>query len=140
MIEDSKVLGDSAADAIMAAALAEATKLGLRLSLALVDDSGTLLRFTRMRGVHAGTVDVAIAKARSAALFKRAGSAFGEQLAAGATALTFVPNLMPYDGSEPVGHAGWHLGGLGVSGSSPANDGAVARAGLAALNVEGQPS
>lgn len=133
MLDDKRILSDAAADAIFSAAQAEARHLGINVSIALVDDSGELLRFARANAVHSGTTDVAIAKARSAAMFRKSGKVLGEQFAAGAHILTALPNVLPIDGSEPINIAGAPLGGIGVSGSTPENDGTVARAGIAEL-------
>lgn len=40
------------------------------ISIAVTDDSGLLCGFLRMQGSAAGTIDVAIKKARTAALFR----------------------------------------------------------------------
>lgn len=133
MLDDKKILSAKAADAVMTAAQAEANKMSINVTIALVDDSGVLLRFSRMNGVHSGTVEVAVAKARSAAMFRRSGKELGAQFADGANILAALPNVLPIDGSEPLHVGDAPLGGIGVSGSSPANDGAVATAGADTL-------
>lgn len=130
---DKRILSDSALDDVVEAARAEAARRNIILSIAVVDDSGLLCRFVRMQGIHAGTVDVAIAKARSAALFRRSGKVFGDLLGGGAQFLLALPNLLPVDGGEPLLVDGHPVGAIGVSGSTPDNDGAVARAGQSSL-------
>jgi uncharacterized protein GlcG (DUF336 family) len=57
-------------------------------------------------------------------------------VAAGSLSLLSLPNLLAIDGSEPIVIGELPLGGIGVSGSSPENDGNVARVGAAALQNE----
>src|SRR5262245_51376489 len=55
---------------VMHAALAEARKLGLSMSIAVVDTAGQLVLFERMDDAQHGAGPVAQDKAASAALFK----------------------------------------------------------------------
>src|SRR5262245_21536321 len=54
------------------AAIAEARKNMLMMAVAVVDTAGNLVYFEKMDGTQTGSVNVAIEKARSAVLFKRA--------------------------------------------------------------------
>ena len=54
-----------------APAIAEARKNSWLMAVAVVDPAGNLVYFEKMDGTQTGSVAVAIAKARSAALFKR---------------------------------------------------------------------
>lgn len=137
MLKNRKALSTDVVDAVLAAALREAGEQGLSLSVAIVDDSGTLNRFLRMDGVHAGTVEVAIAKARSAALFRRPGRDFAEMAVSGQQAFLHLPNLLALDGGEPLLGGDELVGAIGVSGATQDADGAVARAGVAAMNAFG---
>ena len=52
-------------------ALTEAAKNGWTMAIAVVDPGGNLVYFEKMDSTQLGSVEVAIEKARSAALFKR---------------------------------------------------------------------
>jgi uncharacterized protein GlcG (DUF336 family) len=67
-----------------AAAVAEAKKNGWLMAVAVVDPGGTLVYFERMDDVQAGSVKVAVGKARSAALYKRPTKAFQDAVAGAA--------------------------------------------------------
>ena len=71
-----------AAKKIAAPALAEAARNNWAMAAAVVDAAGDLVYFERMDATQAGSVAVAIDKARSAARFKRPTKAFQDMLAA----------------------------------------------------------
>lgn len=134
---DRKGLTLAACQSAMAAALAEAERNGLRMTVAILDAGGQLLQLSRMDGIHAGTVDVAIAKARCAVQFKRPTKAFAEAYANGATALLALPGVLPFEGGVPIILDGHIVGAVGASGASPEQDGAVATAGVNAILASG---
>jgi glc operon protein GlcG len=68
---DKKSLTLDAAQKIAAASLAEARANNLNLVIAIVDDGGHLITLSRMETAQYGSVDVAIAKAKTAAAFRR---------------------------------------------------------------------
>jgi glc operon protein GlcG len=82
-----------------------------------------------------GSVDVAIAKARSAARFKRPTKAFQDALAAGGEGLRVLAlqGAVPVEGGIPIVVEGKIVGAIGASGGTSQQDGVVAAAGLAAL-------
>ena len=118
------------------ASVSHARELGLALSIAVIDDGGHLLAFARMDGIHVGTVDVSMAKARTAVLFKKPTAAFGEGLAGGALGILAMPAIIPFEGGIPLLVEGHLVGAIGASGSSPDKDGAVSAAGVQALEKE----
>ena len=71
------------AKTVAAAAVAEAKKNQWTMAVAIVDTAGDLVYFEKMDNTQVGSVDVAIAKARSSARFKRPTKAFQDALAAG---------------------------------------------------------
>lgn len=127
----------AAARQVVAAAENAAVGNDLRLSIAVVDDAGLLVHFVRMDGVHCGTVDVAIAKARTAALFRKPTQAFADALAGGVHAIATLPNMLPLPGGLPIEFEGAVVGAIGVSGASPDMDAKIGAAGIAAMTVEG---
>src|SRR5258708_18695398 len=56
------------AEAILAAAKAQAARIGVPMNIAVVDDGGYLLAFARMDGAKPASIDIAINKAHAAAL------------------------------------------------------------------------
>lgn len=130
---DRKELTLAACRVAMDASLAEAEKLGLKMTVAIVDPGGHALNVARMDSIHAGTVEVAFAKARCAAMFKRPTKAFAEGYAGGATALPAIPGVLPFAGGIPIIVDGHLLGAIGASGASPDQDAAVAAAGVEAI-------
>ena len=71
------------AKTVAAAAVAEARKNQWTMAIAIVDPAGDLVYFEKMDNTQVGSVDVAMAKARSSARFKRPTKAFQDALAAG---------------------------------------------------------
>jgi glc operon protein GlcG len=118
--------------AAMTAAVDRAREDGISVTVAILDAGGHLLHLIRMDGVHIGTVDVSIAKARCAVEFKRPTKAFQDSYAQGATALP-VLKAIPFEGGVPVIIDGHLAGAIGASGAAPHQDGAVATAAVNAI-------
>jgi len=120
---------------VSAAALAEAVKNKWTMAVAITDPAGVLVYFERMDGTQNAAQDVAPAKARSAAMFKRATKAFQDDVAAAGVGLRYLslPGVVAAEGGVPLVIEGRIVGAIGVSGGSYAQDGQVAVAGAAAL-------
>ena len=73
-----------------AAALAEARRNSWTMVVAVVDNAGELVYFEKMDDAQNGSVKVAVAKARSAALFKRPTKAFQDALTAAGDGLRIL--------------------------------------------------
>ena len=116
-----------------AAAIAEARKNNWNMNVAVTDIAGTLVYFEKMDGTATGTVNIAIAKARTAANFKAPTKVFQERLAAGTTYYLAFEGMMPLEGGVPIVMDGKIVGAIGVSGGSSQQDGQVATAGVGAL-------
>lgn len=123
------------ARAVAAAAIAEARKNQWTMAIAIVDTAGDLVYFERMPDTQVGSVDVSIAKARSAARFKRPTKAFQEALAAGGEGLRLLSlqGAVPVEGGLPLMSGGRIIGAIGASGGTSQQDGVAAAAGAAAL-------
>jgi glc operon protein GlcG len=120
---------------VAAPAIAEARKNNWTMAVAIVDTAGDLVYFERMDDTQVGSVDVAIAKARSAARFKRPTKAFQDALAAGGEGLRILAldGAIPVDGGLPLVSGGKVVGAIGLSGGTSAQDGQVAAAGASTL-------
>jgi uncharacterized protein GlcG (DUF336 family) len=114
-----------------APAIAEARKNQWKMAVAVVDPAGDLVYFERMDDTQAGSVDVAIAKARSAARFKRPTKAFQDALAAGGEGLRILAlqGATPIEGGIPLVVGGKLVGAIGASGGTAPQDGQTAQAG-----------
>lgn len=121
-----------AAKKIAAPALAEAARNNWAMAVAVVDGAGDLVYFEKMDATQAGSVTVAIDKARSAARFKRPTKAFQDVLAAGGDGLRVLAlqGAVPVEGGIPIVIDGRIVGAIGVSGGTSPQDGQCARAGV----------
>jgi glc operon protein GlcG len=128
-------IGIEQAKKAASAALAEARTNGWIMAVAVVDPAGLLVYFEKMDDTQNGSVAVAQAKARSAALFKRPTKAFQDTLAAGGEGLRVLrlEAAVPVEGGIPLVIDGRIAGAIGVSGGTSAQDGQCARAGVAVL-------
>ena len=130
---DAKVISLDAAKAIVAAAEAEARKRGWTVAIAVVDVSGGLILFHRFDDVQAASLDLAIAKTRTSARFKRPTKALSDAIAAGRLALLAANSYLPLEGGVPVIVGGKVVGAVGVSGVTSEQDAVVAQAGADAI-------
>jgi glc operon protein GlcG len=118
-----------------AAALAYARANNWLMAVAVVDPAGQLVYFEKMDDTQAGSVAIAQAKARSAALFKRPTKAFQEMLAAGGDGMRVLglEGAVPVEGGLPLLIEGRIAGAIGLSGGTSPQDGECAQAGAGAL-------
>jgi len=125
----------SDAKTVTAAAVEVAENNGWLMAIAIVDTGGHLVYFEKLDGTQTGSVEVAIDKARSAALFRRPTKVFEDGVAQGGQGIRLL-NLrgaVPLDGGIPIIVGGELIGGIGMSGGSGEQDGIAARAGAAAV-------
>jgi uncharacterized protein GlcG (DUF336 family) len=128
-------VGLEQANRAISASLAEARKLNLGMSVAVVDAAGQLVAFERMDTAFPGAAAVAQDKALSAAMFRRPTKAFQDALAGGGAGLRILTlrGANAVEGGIPLVMEGRVIGAIGVSGGSPEQDGVVAKAGVDAL-------
>lgn len=114
-----------------AAALAEARKNNWVMAVAVVDPNGDLVYYEKSDNTQLGSSQVSIAKARSAARFKRPTKAFQDALAAGGAGLRVLglEGAVPVEGGIPIVLEGKVVGAIGVSGDTSEHDGVCAQAG-----------
>jgi glc operon protein GlcG len=118
---------------VAAAAEAEAQRNNWSVVIAIVDDAGLPIFLERMDGSQPASCEIALHKARAAALFRRPTKALEEIVAGGRLALLSLPQITPVEGGAPLVHEGQIVGAIGVSGVQSAQDGQVAQAGVASL-------
>ena len=118
-----------------AAAVAEARLNAWTMAVAIVDIAGELVYFEKMDDTQNGSVKVAVAKARSAALFKRPTKAFQDTLTATPDGLRILglDGAVPVEGGVPLVVGGAIVGAIGVSGGTSQQDGVCAKAAVDAL-------
>jgi glc operon protein GlcG len=120
---------------IAAAALAEARNNKWNMAVAIVDSGGHLVYFEKADLVQFIAIDIAQAKARTAVGYRRASKVFQDDIEKGGVGLRYLsfPEIVASEGGELIVIDGRIVGAIGVSGGSGAQDGQVARAGLAAV-------
>ncbi len=69
---------DDMAQAAIAAARIAAERIGVPMNIAVLDAGAHLKAFTRMDGALLGSIDIALGKAKTSALFGMASEAVGE--------------------------------------------------------------
>ena len=124
-----------AARRVAAAAIAEARKNNWTMAVAVVDTAGDLVYFEKMDDTQTGSVNVAQAKARSAARFKRPTKAFQDAMTATPDGIRMlgIEGAVPVEGGTPIVAGEKIVGAIGVSGGTSAQDGQCAKAGIDAL-------
>jgi glc operon protein GlcG len=131
-LSQKQVLTLAAAKKIAAAAEVEAMKRGATVVIAVVDDGGHLLLLARLDDTQVASVEVAIGKARTAAIFRRPSKVFEDQIRDGRVAALALPGATPLQGGIPILVNGKVVGAIGVSGNTPQEDEDIAKAGAAA--------
>jgi glc operon protein GlcG len=118
-----------------AAAIAEARRHNWTMAVAIVDIAGELVYFEKMDDTQNGSVRVAAAKARSAALFKRPTKAFQDTLTATPDGIRILglDGAVPVEGGVPLVIDSLIVGAIGVSGGTSQQDGVCAKAAVDAL-------
>lgn len=120
------------ADAAIAAGRRAAETIGVPMNIAVLDAGVNLKAFDRMDGALLGSIDIALGKARTAALFGYNTEALYEFCKPGGTSPGLDRTnggLVVFAGGIPIRDAdGTLLGAVGVSGGAVAQDFEVAKA------------
>jgi uncharacterized protein GlcG (DUF336 family) len=133
-------LTSSQARAVIVAAEARASAIGVPVVVAVVDAGVHLKAFTRMDDAVLGSIDIALKKARTSALFQTSSEAVWAYCKPGAPAHALEltnEGLAPFGGGVLLRTAdGEVLGAVGVSGGAVAQDAEIAAAAAAVLAGE----
>lgn len=117
-----------------APAVAEAKKNHWNVAVAIVDTSGNLVYYEKMDNTQLGSANVAIDKARTAALFKRPSKSFEDAAATpGGARVLSLRGATAIEGGIPIVMDGKIVGAIGVSGATSAQDAQCAKAGADVL-------
>ena len=120
---------------IAAGAVAESQKKGWRMAIAIVDNHGFLVYYERMNDTQTASVQIALDKAKTAAMFRRPTKAFEDGIAKGRVAILGLTGATPIEGGVPIMIGGKVVGGIGVSGANSDEDAAAAVAGIKAAGL-----
>jgi len=127
-------------DRMLRAAVKRAEGIGVPMSIAVVDEGGHLLGFSRTDNGKAHNIPMALGKAKTAA-FKQIptgktgtlGNPLDDHMAIALTLAAGEGNFVTFSGGLPILVAGQCVGGIGVSGGKGEQDCEVAQAALDAL-------
>jgi uncharacterized protein GlcG (DUF336 family) len=127
-----------AAERMIAAAADKASEIGIAVNIAVLDSGAHLKAFRRMDGAALGAIDLAIRKARTAALFEMNSEDIWEFVRPGAPAegmqfsngilITFAGGVLLRNGDGEI------AGAIGVSGGTVPQDGDIVAAGAQAFD------
>lgn len=122
------------ARALIAGAAAHAGEINVPMCIAITDESGHLVAFERMEGGKVTSTTIAIDKAFTASGAKKATHEYGTASQPGAPAYGIFSaiggRLIVVGGGLPILWDGEVVGAIGVSSGTPAQDQAVAQAGI----------
>src|SRR3954449_11126379 len=127
-----KALCNAAPDLVVAAAEKQAATQGSRVVIAVVDASRNLLQLRRTDGAQVASSQVAIDKARTAAIFVRPSREIEAQVSAGRLGALALHGAAALTGGIPLTVDGEVVGAIGTSGETPDEDESVSVAGARA--------
>ena len=123
----------SRAQAVIAAAQAEALKHSWKMNISVVDSGGNLVAFARMDGAQLASIAISEHKARVAATYRRETKIFENGVQGGNTYLLTLDGVIASRGGIPLVEAGQLVGAIGCSGGTGSQDEVVAKAGAAVV-------
>lgn len=132
-------LSSELAEQLVGQATTKATELGIKVCVAIVDDGAHLLEFRRMDGAFKGSIDVAIKKAKTSALFPFPTGGFGEAIRNKQLTGMELSNggLTGFAGGLPLMQDDVQVGAIGISGGSAEQDLEIAEFAAANAGVSG---
>jgi glc operon protein GlcG len=123
------------AQALLQAAIAEATRRGWPLNIAVVDSGSNLVAFARMDGAMLASIAIAQHKARTAAKFRRPTRAFEDAVQKqNSVYVLTLDDIIASRGGIPLIENGKLIGAIGCSGGSGSQDEAVCTVAAASIN------
>jgi glc operon protein GlcG len=135
-------LGLAGAQQIVDQAVREATRLALRISVAVADEAGALLAFARMDGATRLSARTAADKTQTVILTGKStldlGREFREQLGEEPElfhGMIARPDIVPFGGGVPLRISGRLAGAVAVSGATSIQDHQIAERAALAINA-----
>jgi glc operon protein GlcG len=132
MVRTRRVLDTEGVETVMRAAEQVAREKGFRVVIAVVDAWGHLLQLRRTEEAQPASDQVAIDKARTAAIFVRPSREIEEQVSGGRLGALALHGAAALTGGVPLRVDGEVVGAIGTSGETPDEDESVSAAGAAA--------
>ena len=118
------------AQTIIADAIKSSEELDTKMNIAVVDEGGNLVAFSKMDDAWMGSIDIAIKKARTSVMFQMSSGVIGTLSQPGGPLYNIEHSnggLITFPGGLPIMKDGKMIGGIGVSGSTVENDLEVAQ-------------
>jgi uncharacterized protein GlcG (DUF336 family) len=134
-----KSIDSATAEKAIAAAAKKATELGLKMCIAVSDESGDLKAFRRMDGAPKLSIQIAQDKAFTSASYGLATHVWFEFIKDDPPLLhgiTHTPRLVVFGGGYPIVLEGEVVGAIGISGGHYKQDMECAKAALQAVGAE----
>jgi len=123
------------AETAIQAAVAEATKRGWQLNVAVVDSGANLVAFMRMDGAQIGSIGIAEHKARAAVKFRRPTKVFEDAIQKSEIKyILTLDDIIASRGGIPLIEDGRIIGAIGCSGGTGSQDEVACTAGAATIN------
>ena len=123
------------AQALVKAAVDEATKRGWAMNVAVVDPNGDLIAFGRMDGAQLASVPISQHKARVAARYRRPTKAFEDVVQKfGFNYILTLDDVIASRGGIPLVDGGKIIGAIGCSGGTGSQDEATCTAAANTIN------
>jgi glc operon protein GlcG len=130
-------IGAQRAQSLIQAAVAEATKKGWALNIAVVDSGANLVAFLRMDGAQLASIAVSEHKARTAAKFRRPTKAFEDAVQKSDSRITLsLDDVIASRGGIPLTEDGKIIGAIGCSGGTGSQDEVVCSAAASLVNKD----
>jgi uncharacterized protein GlcG (DUF336 family) len=121
------------AQAVLAAAVAEAKTHDWKMNLAVVDSGGNLVAFARMDGAQLASIAISEHKARTAASFRRETKVFESGIQSGLVYQVTLDGMIGSRGGIPLVEGGKLIGAIGASGGTGSQDEVCAKAAAAII-------
>lgn len=99
-----------------------AHNLKANICIAVLDQSGLLLSFSRMDNAPIGCINSAIEKGRAAVLYRTPTKSYMDRANGKEPAIATLPGMVPLGGGTPIVVNGQVVGAVGVSGSKNENE------------------
>src|ERR1700722_927831 len=123
------------AQAVIHAAVAEATRRNWKMNVAVADSGGNIVAFQRMDGAMLASIQITEHKARAAATFRRPTRIFEDGIQRmHLNYLLAFDGIIASRGGIPLIDRGAIIGAIGCSGGTDSQDEIVSKAGVAAIN------
>jgi glc operon protein GlcG len=123
------------AQAVLHAAVAEATRRNWKMNLAVADSGGNLVAFQRMDGAMLASIQIAEHKARASSTFRRPTKYFEDGVQQmHLNYLLAFDGIIASRGGIPLIEQGAIIGAIGCSGGTDSQDEIVGKAGASVIN------